>query len=213
MIADLPNFSAPEIEDRRMAFDINVDFFEQDFSDSFIDKYEGYCFLKILQEGDRTCFVQEMKHKYMTEFKEMCVTRSINVELYFAILRQINLESSYVFYRRAYRGENAFIKDISPSKSNKFFCLIEYFKGSSRNHTFMDDLALLVSELMIDLGYSAPRNKFLIEMNHVRRFEIGEFSVSKWTNPDYKPQELHSIVGGYKKEESDFITQYSLRRY
>jgi hypothetical protein len=77
----------------------------------------------------------------------------------------------------------------------------------------MDDLALLVSELMIDLGYSAPRNKFLIEMNHVRRFEIGEFSVSKWTNPDYKPQELHSIIGGYKKEESDFITQYSLRRY
>jgi hypothetical protein len=197
-IAGLPNFSAPEIEDRRVAFDNNVDFFEQDFSDSFTDKYEGYCFLKILQGGDRSCFVQMMKNKYMTAFKEMCVTRSINVELYFAILRQINLECHYEFYRRAYWGENAFRKEISPLKCKKF-CLIEYFRASSENHTIMDDLAFLVSELIIDLGYGTCRNKFLIEMNHVRGFERGEFRLSNWTNPDYKPQELHIIVGGYKK--------------
>lgn len=188
-------FSAPEIENRRVAFDNNIDLFEQDFSDSFTDKYEGYCFLKILQEGDRICFVQEMKQKYITEFKEMCVTRTINVKLYFAILRQLKLESNYEFYRRAYWGENAYKKEISSLKSKKF-CLIEYFSSaSSKTHTFMDNLGFLVSELIIDLGYGNCQNKFLIELNHIRGFERGEFGLSNWTNPEIIS---HNIIVGYK---------------
>jgi hypothetical protein len=162
---------------------------------------DKYCFLEILHKKDRDCFVQLMQCNHNAEFTEMCITGTINIQLYFTILRQIKLENSYQFYRRAYWGENNFNSKITPLKSKKF-CLIAYFNSAKTSSNIMDNLSYVISETMIQFGYGASQNKFLIDDNCIRAFANGEFHLSNWTNPDYLLQDPYIIYNNNNSKKS-----------